>query len=59
MHKTKSTEEGKRDEDSVGHQQADRASDGGESPDIGQQTHKASDEKNEIFPPLRMRTIGV
>jgi hypothetical protein len=50
IHKAKSTEEGERGEDSVGRQKAERASDDGESPDVGQQKHTASDEINEIFP---------
>jgi len=48
IHKSKSTEEGERGEESVGHQQVDRASDDDESPDVGQQKHAASDEKNEF-----------
>ena len=50
IHKSKSTEEGGRGEDSVGHQQADRASDDDGSPDVGHQTQMASDGKNEISP---------
>jgi hypothetical protein len=50
IHKSKSTEEGKRGEDSVRHQQADTARDDDESPDVGQQTQTASDEKKEIPP---------
>jgi len=48
IHKSKSIEGGERSEEFVGHQQADRASDDDESPDVGQQKHAASDEKNEI-----------
>ena len=59
IHLSKRIAEGERGEDSVGHQQADRASDDGESPDVGQQTHTATDEKNEIIPLLRMGTVGV
>jgi hypothetical protein len=47
---SKSIEEGERGENSVGHQQADRTSDDDESSDVGQQTHTANDEKNEIPP---------
>jgi hypothetical protein len=58
IHLSKSIEEGERGADSVGHQQADRASDDNESPDVGQQTHTATDEKNEIPPPRGCELFG-
>jgi hypothetical protein len=50
IHKADRKESGKKCEECVGHQQGDRASDEGVSPDVRQQAEGASDEKNGTTP---------
>jgi hypothetical protein len=56
IHKADSKECGKKCEECVGHQEGDRASDAGKTPDVRQQAEGASDEKNETTPRKKAET---